>query len=76
MREQLAPANEMIVGALQGHARGVLDGHYPASLPRPAPSAPVMTVVPAEPVQTVFIKRNVKYLDQAGRTVTIAGKKA
>ena len=75
-REQLPPAIEMVVVGLRNHARGVLSGHAPASLPRPAAPAPVLTVVPAaEPMQTVFIKRNTKYLDQAGRTVTIAGNR-
>jgi hypothetical protein len=73
-REQLPPAVEMVVAGLRAHARGVLAGHGSPSLPRPAP-APVLTLVPAaEPMQTVFIKRNVKYLD-AGRTVTIAGNR-
>jgi HAMP domain-containing protein len=75
-REQIPPATTMIVGALYAHAKAVLAGGAPASLPRPAAPAPVLTVVPQqEPMQTVFIKRNVKYLDQAGRTVTIAGNR-
>ena len=74
-RERLPPAVEMVVVGLRNHARGVLSGHGPASLPRPAAPPVQLKVVPAEPMQTVFIKRNVKYLDQAGRTVTIAGNR-
>ena len=75
-REQLVPAVEMVIAGLRAHSLGVRSGHGPASLPRPAPPAPVLTVVPAaEKMQTVFIKRNTKYLDQAGRTVTIAGNR-
>jgi hypothetical protein len=75
-RTQLVPAVEMVIAGLKAHARGVLSGHGPASLPRPAAPAPVLTVVPAaEKMQTIFIKRNLKYLDQAGRIVTIAGNR-
>jgi hypothetical protein len=75
-RQQLQPAIQMVVAALHAHAKAVIAGGAPASLPRPVAPAPVLTVVPAaEPVQTIFIKRNVKFLDQAGRTVTIAGNR-
>jgi hypothetical protein len=74
-RTQLVPAIEMVVAGLRAHAQGVLSGHGPASLPRPAAPPVQLKVVPAEPMQTVFIKRNAKYLDQAGRTVTIAGNR-
>jgi hypothetical protein len=74
-REQLVPAVEMVVAAFKAHSLGVLSGHGSPSLPRPAPPPVQLKVVPAEPMQTVFIKRNTKYLDQAGRTVTIAGNR-
>jgi predicted transcriptional regulator len=69
LREQLKPANEMIVGALKGHARGVLDGHYPASLPRPAPPPVKLAVVPSEPMMTLYVTKNIRYLDASGATV-------
>jgi hypothetical protein len=74
-REQLVPAVEMVVGALKQHARGVLSGQAPASLPRPAAPAPVLTVVgpPPEPTMNVFLVRHVKFINATGGTTT-AGK--
>ena len=53
-RQQLQPAIQMVVAALHAHAKAVIAGGAPASLPRPAAPAPVLTVVPAaEKTQTV-----------------------
>jgi hypothetical protein len=68
-REQLVPAVEMVVGALKQHARGFLSGHAPASLPRPAVPAPVLTVVPQEPMVNVFVTRNIRYVASGGDVI-------
>jgi hypothetical protein len=75
MREQLIPANEMIVDALKQHARGILAGHGSPSLPRPAPAPPVLTVVapPPEPTMNIFAIRNLKYVNATGG-ITKVGK--
>jgi hypothetical protein len=75
-REQLPPAIEMIVGALRQHARGVVEGFAPASLPRPAAAAPVLTVVPQqEPMANVFVTRNIRYVGQGGDVICCGGNR-
>ena len=75
-REQLVPAIEMIVGALKQHARGVLDGHYPASLPRPAPPPVKLAIVPApEATVNIFALKNLKFVNREGGVTTICKNK-
>jgi hypothetical protein len=59
----------MIAAALKAHARGVLAGTGPASLPRPAAPAPVLTVVPQEPMVNLFVVRNIRYVASGGDVV-------
>jgi hypothetical protein len=73
VRDQLAPTVEIIVGALQGHARGVLEGRYPPSLPRPAPEPVKLALVKPITTQNIFALRNLKYKNAQGG-VTCIGK--
>jgi hypothetical protein len=66
---QLPAAVEMVTTALRQHARGVLSGHAPASLPRPAAPAPVLTVVPTEPMVNLFVTKNIRYVGQGGDVI-------
>jgi hypothetical protein len=61
----------MIVGALKGHAQGVLSGHAPASLPRPAAEPVKLAIVPPAPTMTLFATKKLKYVDSSGSVVTV-----
>jgi hypothetical protein len=74
-REQLVPAVEMIVAALKAHSHGVLSGHAPASLPRPAAPPVQLKVVPPVPTLNIFALRNLKFVNDAGGVTCIGGKK-
>jgi hypothetical protein len=70
MRTQLAPAVEMIVGALRQHAQGVLSGHAPASLPRPAAPAPKLAIVPPPPpTLSLIATKKLRYTDASGAVI-------
>ena len=69
-REQLPPAVEVIVTGLRQHAKGVLDGRMPASLPRPEPAPVKLAIVKPIEQMTVFILRNAKFVNAAGAVVT------
>jgi hypothetical protein len=69
MHVQIPVAVQMITGALKQHARAVVEGHAPPSLPRRAAPAPVLTVVPQEPMVNVFVTRNIRYVAQGGDVV-------
>jgi hypothetical protein len=66
---QLEPATTMVVGALHAHAKAVIAGSAPASLPRPAAPAPVLTVVPQEPTVNLFVTRNIRYVASGGDVI-------
>jgi hypothetical protein len=68
-REQLKPAIAMIIASLGAHAKAVLSGHAPASLPRPPPPLVKLAVVPSEPMVTLYVTKNIRYLDASGATV-------
>jgi hypothetical protein len=73
---QLKPATEMVVAALRQHAQGVLSGHAPASLPRPAPEPVKLALVKPPPeMMNVFALKNLKYVNDAGGVTCIGGKK-
>jgi hypothetical protein len=73
MHVQIPVAVEMIVGALRQHARAVVEGHAPPSLPRPAAPPPALALVPPPETQNIFLLRNVKFIDATGSVIT-AGK--
>ena len=70
---QLPPAVEMVTAALRQHAQGVLSGHAPASLPRPAAPAPKLAIVPPPPPPTLTLSttKKLKYLDAAGAVIVV-----
>jgi hypothetical protein len=70
-RVQLPPENALVIRQASSHRAGVLAGGAPASLPRPAAPAPVLTVVPQsqEPMVNVFVTRNIRYVASGGDVV-------
>jgi hypothetical protein len=68
---QLPPAVEMVTAALRQHARGVLSGHAPASLPRPAAEPVKLEIVPPMPTLSLFAAKKLKYLDAVGAVVVV-----
>jgi hypothetical protein len=67
---QLPPAVEMVTAALRQHAQGVLSGHAPASLPRPAAPAPKLAIVPPPmPTLTLVATKKLKYTDASGAVI-------
>jgi hypothetical protein len=76
MHTQIPVAVEMIVVGLKGHARGVLSGHAPASLPRPAPPPVKLAIVPApEATVNIFALKNLKFVNREGGVTTICKNK-
>jgi hypothetical protein len=72
---QLPPATAMVVGALHAHAKAVLAGGAPASLPRPAPAPKLAIVPPPVPMTNIFILQNLKYVNAEGATVCLGRSK-
>jgi hypothetical protein len=68
-REQLKPAIAMITASLGAHAKAVLSGHAPGSLPRPAPPPVKLAIVPSEPTTNLFVVRNIRYVASDGDVV-------
>jgi hypothetical protein len=68
-REQLPRATEVVQVLLENYRRGVTSGAGPATLAKPPQLPPRLAVVPTEPELTVFVTRNIKYMDQQGAIV-------
>jgi hypothetical protein len=65
IQQQLPPEIEFVSTVLQGHAKAVLAGTAPASLPKPPEPAPVVVVDPPTPTRTLFCMRSIKWRDAA-----------
>jgi len=60
VRQQVPPAAEVVTSVLRDHAKAVLNKTAPASLPKPAPAAPVV-VEQKPPTRTLFAMRSIKW---------------
>jgi hypothetical protein len=62
VKQQVPPAAEMVANVLQHHAKAVLAGTAPASLPKPeAQPAPAVAVEQKPPTRTLFAMRSIKW---------------
>jgi hypothetical protein len=67
----LPAAIAQVTAALGSHGAGVLAGHGKASLPKPAPELVKLAIVPSEPVVTLFVTQNLKFVGSNGAVVCI-----
>lgn len=65
VQQQVKPEADLIVSVLEGHAKAVLAGTAPASLPKPTVSEP-LKVVERAPVERMFAMKTVRWLDADG----------
>jgi hypothetical protein len=66
VRTEVPPAAISIITQLKHHAKQVLSGHAPASLPKPEPEpAPAVIEQPA-PTQRYFAMQSIKWTDAKG----------
>ncbi|CCE00660.1 hypothetical protein [Bradyrhizobium sp. STM 3809] len=65
VQQQVGPEASMITGVLEGHAKAVLAGTAPASLPKPVPPEPVR-VVERPLTERMFAMRAVRWHDVNG----------
>jgi hypothetical protein len=70
-RQQLQPAIQMVVAGLHAHAKAVIAGGAPASLPRPAAPAPKLAIVPPPPTPTLTLipTKKLRYTDASGAVI-------
>jgi hypothetical protein len=67
VQQQVGPEIDFVAGVLEGHAKAVLAGTAPASLPTQPEAAPVVVVEPPTPTRPLFCMKSIKWRDADGR---------
>lgn len=70
-REQLIPANKMILDGLKRHAEGVLSGHGSPSLPQQPAPPPKLEIVPPPPTLSLIATKKLKYTGASGAVIVV-----
>jgi len=72
VQAQVPPETEFVASVLQGHAKAVLNGAAPASLPKPPEPAPVVVVEQPPQTRTVFATHSLKWTENGRQRTALA----